>query len=363
MTRDADFKAIVRARAQRQGVPYTQARRDEAGRGRRIVPSTLHVTNGDSAAGTIREIGLGGQVLSWRDVLHEGPVPAGSPDELRAARARFLAGWAGTSVDEARHELEQRDAQLIGNHERYVLWFEADLYDQLQLIQVLDALAAADVAPGRVELVSAGEFPGVAHFGGLGELPADALAGLHAQRVTLGPEAVALARQAWAAFRASDPGGLAALAAVRSRELRFLGEAIARLLQEYPWTGDGLSLTERRILQAIGEERSTAVELFRRVQARESRPYLGDTVLFDYLRALADCAHPLVEIDGDAPTFGNRSVALTEIGRRAVAGSVDHLALNEPARWIGGVHLTGREGWRYDPRLETLIREPPRAES
>src|SRR6185503_7997206 len=130
---------------------------------------------------------------------------------------------------------EQRDARLTAGHERYLLWFEADLYDQLQLIQVLDALTAAGVAPERIALVSAGEFPGVAHFGGLGELSAAALVGLFEQRVTLTAEAVALARAAWAAFRAPEPSGLAGLESARSPELRFLGEAIARLLQEYPW--------------------------------------------------------------------------------------------------------------------------------
>ena len=164
---------------------YAQARREEVARGSRRVPSTLHVTSGDSAAGTIGEIGIGGRVLAWRDVLHEGPVPAGPTADLRAARARFLAEWSGADAEETRQELERRDAELTGRHERYVLWFEADLYDQLQLLQVLDALAEAAVAPERIELVSAGEFPGVAHFGGLGELPADALAGLYAQRVAL----------------------------------------------------------------------------------------------------------------------------------------------------------------------------------
>ncbi len=35
----------------------------------------LHLTNGDSAADLIREAGIGGKVLPWRDVLHMGPVP------------------------------------------------------------------------------------------------------------------------------------------------------------------------------------------------------------------------------------------------------------------------------------------------
>src|SRR5919206_483284 len=53
----------------------------------------LHITNGDHAARLIAATGVGGEVLPWRDVLHEGPVPEGlSLDELRPVRAPFIAG-------------------------------------------------------------------------------------------------------------------------------------------------------------------------------------------------------------------------------------------------------------------------------
>ena len=67
------------------------------------------MTNGESAAGTLRRTGLGGSVLAWNDVLHEGPVPALPADELREVRARFFsqAGWG--SVREILDDLGQRD--------------------------------------------------------------------------------------------------------------------------------------------------------------------------------------------------------------------------------------------------------------
>ena len=50
-------------------------------------PSLLHVTNGESAGNTLRQTALGGAVLPWQDVLHEGPVPAvPRPQLLRGAR-------------------------------------------------------------------------------------------------------------------------------------------------------------------------------------------------------------------------------------------------------------------------------------
>ena len=160
-----------------------------------------------------------------------------------------------------------------------MLWFEADLYDQLQLAQILAMLARARGArragdpdlhrraprlralrrPRRAELRAARDrLPGTA-------------------ATTLTPAALEHAARAWAALRAPDPAGLRAIAATPSAELRFLGEAFDRLGREYPSTRDGLSLTERRILAAVAEGAPDAGAAFVRAAAREARPFLGDT--------------------------------------------------------------------------------------
>src|SRR5215831_13577388 len=63
-----------------------------------VRPTLLHVTNGESAGNTVRRTALGGAVLTWQDVLHEGPVPDGPRRGLLRARAAFLAGcgWGGS---------------------------------------------------------------------------------------------------------------------------------------------------------------------------------------------------------------------------------------------------------------------------
>ena len=98
--------------------------------------SPLHVTNGDSAGNTLLRTSLGGTVLPWRDVLHEGPVPALSRRELLRTRAAFLSGCGWGSEEALLSSLEGRDRQLIQalrEGQQVVLWFEHDLYDQLQI--------------------------------------------------------------------------------------------------------------------------------------------------------------------------------------------------------------------------------------
>ena len=300
----------------------------------------LHVTNGDSAVLGIEGTGLAQRVMPWRDVLHDGPVPDVPDAELRRIRAEFLG--VGTDV------LAERDRTLEKHrHGDYVLWFEADLYDQLQLVQILAQLHALNVPPERITLICIGEHLGIAHFGGLGELTSEQLARLpDTAAITLTATSLEHATRAWAALRAPDPSGLNEITASPSNELRFVAEAYDRLGREYPSTRDGLSLTERRLLAAVADGAQTRGEAFVRAAAREVRPFLGDASAFDRLDRMATARTPLLHA---AP------LELTEAGREVLAGAQDHVALNGIDRWIGGVHLTGADvPWRWDEGTESI---------
>ena len=147
-----------------------------ARRGRAVAapPALLHVTNGESAGNTLRQTGLGGAVLPWQDVLHEGPVPLGPRGQLLRTRAAFLSacGWGPEAA--IRASLEERDRTYLEGRQ-VVLWFEHDLYDQLQLLDVLALAGTAGAAPSAI-LVDA--FPGRPAFRGLGELTAEELESL-----------------------------------------------------------------------------------------------------------------------------------------------------------------------------------------
>ena len=347
MTREAGFKRRVRARMAKTGEAYSAARAhlDRETGGARV----LHVTNGDSVTGTLREAGVSGRVLTWADVLHDGPVPAVSPAQLRRLRAAHLAarGWADAGSTERAFAARER---LLASYADgvYVLWFEADLYDQLLLLQVLDGLRRRRVDPARITLVSVGEYRGIAHFAGLGQLTAQQLAPLAAEGMPLTPEALAVAAAAWAAFRSPDPMVMAGMTRALSPELRFLGEAFGRLLQEYPSRTDGLSLTQRRILLAAAVGVAPAGRMFRAISEQERRPFLTDLGFQLCLDELAECDVPLLALDD--------RVSLTDAGAEVLAGRDDHVRQSGIDRWIGGVHLTGHAPrWRYDERLESLV--------
>ena len=61
-----------------------------------------------------------------------------------------------------------------------------------------------------------------------------------------------------------------------------------------------------------------------------------------------------------APLVTGDPLQLTDAGRAVLAGEADHVAICGVDRWIGGVHLQGRDvPWRWDEGLEAV--SPARA--
>src|SRR5688572_27748870 len=98
----------------------------------------LHVANGSCTTDVIEAAGLPGVRSIWADPLYEGPVPGDlSDEELLEVRRRYLAPEDSAVPPE--NDL-RRWREVIDAHETYdelVLWFEHDLFDQLNLIQIL----------------------------------------------------------------------------------------------------------------------------------------------------------------------------------------------------------------------------------
>ena len=368
MTKQAGFKRRVRARMAKTGESYATARSmllaehpgttpDDSPLD--WMPEALHISNGDAT--DIPGTGLARRVVYWRDVLHEGPVPEVPSAELRRIRVDYLTGYQGVERAETMRLFTERDQAVAASHGgEYVLWFEADLYDQLQIAEVLARLAGLGVPAERVTLICIGEHAGIARFGGLGELTAGQLRELpHTNACArLTPAALELATRAWSAFRAASPEGLGAIAATRLGELRFLGEAFDRLSREYPATRDGLSLTERRVLAAVADGAADAGAAFVHAGARETRPYMGDMTCFGRMDRMAQGPHPLLRLDPPGhPVHRSTGVRLTDTGARVLAGQADQIALNGIDRWIGGVHLQGHHvPWRWDDGTEAIVR-------
>lgn len=296
----------------------------------------LHITNGDSAVEVLARA-VDGELLPWRDVLHEGPVHAGLPlDALSQRRAAFIASAGWGSLPSVQQQFAERDATLrdAGRHDEVVLWFEHGLYDQLQLIQLLDWFAAHPHP--QLSLVCEAEY--------LGTMTPARAADLFAQRRRVSAAQLTAGSSAWGAFGSPHPHKINT-AFVDA--LPFLGAAMRRLLQEFPWTGDGLSRTERQALEALEALRDGPLafaELFARAhQRREDPVFLGDAVLLWHLARL----------EADGLVEKNHEWRLTPRGEQVLAGKVDAWSRFRRPRWLGGYEVKDAR-LRWDPAALSL---------
>ncbi len=324
--------------------------------------SMLHITNGDSAVDGIRETGVPGEVLSWIDVLHEGPVP---PDldleQLRSVRAQFIASCGWSSVEEAVGLFSRRDHVLADSlsQDEVVLWFEHDLYDQLQLLQILDWFAHQELGQTKLTMICGAEYLGMASV--------ERLQQRYPERQTVSKAQLELAQIAWAAFRSPNPTKLTDLLQQVCSALPFLPSALWRHLQQFPSRRNGLSRSEQQALEVIATGVTTLGQVYRASHHdREEATFLGDSTFALYLERLSTGRETLVLWEdgqiikaprgrGHSPDFWKSKVMLTPVGTAVLDGEGDQVQINGIDRWLGGVHLSGTEAkYRWDDSARRL---------
>jgi hypothetical protein len=307
----------------------------------------VHICNGDSTADTLSLADLPGDIRVWADALDQGPVLPVSDAEHYKARGEFWsARGRGNAADNAQKLADwDKGFDEAAGADEMILWYEHDLFDQLALVRLLARLARRGL-PQTLTIVSIDRHPEVPNFIGLGELKPEQLAELWPRRTPLSRDAIDEAVTAWIAVTAADPRALPFLTK-RVKALPFLAGALERQLEEFPDPTSGLSRTERQLLAAIARGEGTAAALVKASHATDPRYPLTDMLLADVLKRFAACG--FTEGAGD-------SIAVTQLGRQALAGAIDRVHEHGIDEWRGGVHLTGKGPvWRWHSAERRLI--------
>jgi hypothetical protein len=244
-----------------------------------------------------------------------------------------------------------RDRALAGfrEHDEVVLWFEHDLYDQLQLAQLLDWFADQEMGGVPLTLVCGAEY--------LGHSTPERIAARFGEREPVTDAQLALGEAAWNAFRSPDPTAVSALIGGDTAALPWMAGALRRHLQQFPATRGGLSRSERQALEALADGASTPRDLFLAHNRREDPVWLGDSTFVAYLHDLAGGDAPLLRLaPADNPDDMDRAVEMTDAGRAVLDGREDRVRLCGIDRWLGGVHLRGHAvGWRWSEDEGRLV--------
>ena len=96
------------------------------------MPENLHIVNGDAFGDKLRESGIDGEILVWRESLYEGPIGMQMSDSRPFIYEGFL--YESPSMASQRIYLqsttlhqEKHSDMLSGEVEEIILWFEHDL--------------------------------------------------------------------------------------------------------------------------------------------------------------------------------------------------------------------------------------------
>jgi hypothetical protein len=353
----------------------------------------LHITNGDCTGEMLNDSPqITGEVLCWRDLLHDGPVQSLPYDAYVSTRTTYLMallerGEYSGDINEqaimadfmARKEVLDRIAQ----YDEVVLWFEHDLYDQLQLIEICHRLLASDVALPPLSLICINHHPEVPFFHGLGNLTLEMMNDLFHQRTSLSRAQVDRAASLWPLLTAPSPEPLAVMAQKEIPGWPFMADALRRFCLEYPSLETGLTLTQTYLLLTLlkapdelpalahhltGAEQSGRLpdgvsaeqryyeiltgparfkRIFHHLQALEVAPFMGDLSVRYELNRLLHAATPYIA----KRLVNNEAVySLTTAGAEALQMRRQWQSVNTMDLWRGGVHITSDQCWLWDQR-------------
>jgi hypothetical protein len=135
------------------------------------------------------------------------------------------------------------------------------------------------------------------------------------------------------------------------------------MLEELPDAATGLTRTETRILELIGEGTGRPGPLFGASQKSEAAMFMGDWSFFDRLCGLAAGRTPLITgfatrhfINAqDRKAFLQSDLALTGFGLSVLQGQADRFSGNDVDFWWGGTHVSNQAPWRWDPETVSVF--------
>ena len=236
-------------------------------------------------------------------------------------------------------DFKARDQKLKSykDYEKVTLWFEHDLYDQLQMIQVLSWLATQNLDNIKLTLISSNKY--------LDESSIQQIKKLLLYERNISEAHFTLAEEVWDAFTSDTPKDWASLLKNSTDILPFLKGAIYRILQEYPSTKYGLSRTEYQALQAISDGHTKALDIFKKSQNSEGRKFMGDVLFWKILDDFE--AHGVIKKESG-------ELSLTFLGKELLDAKKNWLNIKTIKHSIGGVNLSPKNLWCWNMKDESI---------
>lgn len=304
----------------------------------------LHITNGDDLTGKIKDLALPGDIITWREMLCEGPASqeVGSKDFLNL-RQEFLEKSFGISRQEYQEKFvsELEKLAAINQYDEIVLWFEFDLFSHMNLLAVI-AFLLQNKKNDPLSLVCSRKLPGEKEMVALSELSQKQLRKHYDQRIPLTDDDISTADFIWELYCSKNPKRLPS-EIKKSTNFEYLASSIRAHIERFPNANTGFNTLENNVLKLIDKHEITSIHHLLGY-ALQYQGYYG--YVDEQMQRVIEKLKPFY-------TVSKTQVKLNEDGEKALAKTKNFYQQLKDNEFYGGAR---KYDFLYDPNSHNLLK-------
>ncbi|WP_047789014.1 DUF1835 domain-containing protein [Tenacibaculum mesophilum] len=252
--------------------------------------SLLHITNGDVTTQRLQELNIEGDIITWREMLCEGKtsVDVGSEDFWKTRFDFLKTTYKITKKKFIDYTLkEYRNLCNQKQQDEIVLWFEYDLFCQVNMLAVISWLKRYR-KNHKISLVTSGKVDNSKKLYGLGELSDDQLIEHFNNKIELSQDDIEYADYIWQLYCSDSPLPLENAHKFNPKSpFVYLENAIKAHLLRFPSIENGLNYIENNILKVANEHTfANQDELLRNLLTHQENYGFGDIQYVNKLESL-----------------------------------------------------------------------------
>jgi hypothetical protein len=260
--------------------------------------SILHITNGDSTTNYLKKLNFQGTIVTWREMLCEGKteVKVGS-EQFWKSRFDFLKQsynvtkkqFIDLTLKEYRNLCNQKTQEEI------VLWFEYDLFCQVNMLAVISWLKR--YRKGRkISLVCSGKVKNSTKLYGLAQLSEAQISDQYQHKIMLSIDDIEYADYVWQLFCSNNPIQLQNVHQYQpSKTFKYLTDGLLAHLQRFPSIKNGLNTIENTILDIASNTKISSKNKLAAALLRAENQYgFGD---MQYVKKIEDLKQYFTSFD------------------------------------------------------------------
>lgn len=259
--------------------------------------NTIHIVNGDAIVPVLTKSGIEGDIIVWREMLCEGPVcEKVGGDEFWKKRLDYFEKELDVTkleyFDKTIKELLKLED--LSNYNEVIMWFEFDLFCQVNLMALSAFLYQNYRKTITYNLVCTGKVEGSDGLHSLTDFSYEDFKELYNHKLKLSKTDLEYAKKCWGAYSKSNIEKIAAFNFNENEKFPYFQSGIKQHLKRFQ-NINGLNEIQNKILEIIDSSPLTVKEIVQKIliwQHQETIYGFGDMQYFLYLKKL----HSFIQI-------------------------------------------------------------------